>query len=53
MVSTRVTPDEYTKLQASRERYLGSGIYGIIFRQEQLDHIEWDGTPDIVVSNQI
>ena len=49
MVSQRVTPSEYETLVASRQRYPGSGTYGVIFWQKQLDHIEREGTPDIFV----
>jgi hypothetical protein len=48
-VSQRVTPSEYKTLAASRQRYPGSGTYGVIFWQKQLDHIEREGTPDIFV----
>ena len=50
MVSQRVTPSEYKTLVASRQRYPGSGTYGVIFWQKQLDHIEREGTPDIFVT---
>ena len=49
MVSQQVTPSEYETLVASRQRYPGSGTYGVIFWQKQLDHIEREGTPDIFV----
>jgi hypothetical protein len=50
MVSQRITPSEYETLVASRQRYPGSGTYGVIFWQKQLDHIEREGTPDIFVT---
>jgi hypothetical protein len=44
-----VTSDEYGKLLTARERYPGSGTYGVIFWRKQLDHIERVGGPDIFI----
>ena len=48
-VAKRVASSEYEALLISRERYPGSGTYGINFWQKQLDHIESHGKPNIFV----
>jgi hypothetical protein len=46
-VQQRVTVDQYTLLLAARERYPGTGSYGGIFWQGQLDHIAKQGEPKL------
>ena len=42
-----VTAEQYSKLLAARDRYPGTGSYGGIFWQSQLDHIAEHGEPKL------